>query len=60
MKAEDGIFLHEGQYERKVLEKFNITDCKDVKNPLVPEGKPNEVKEEDKEIIFPYCELVGS
>jgi hypothetical protein len=44
--------------QKKVLEKFNMQDCKDSPTPLVT--KPSTESREESESRFPYQEAVGS
>lgn len=59
-KFDDGsIFIHQTEYAKKVLEKFNMQNCNGVSTP----GDPNQVLhrfDESEKSTYPYRELVGS
>jgi hypothetical protein len=54
----EGIWISQENYARKVLEKFNMQDCKDSPTPLVT--NPSTESREYYESRFPYREAVGS
>lgn len=63
MKNEDGsIFLHQERYIKRVLQKFNMTDCKSKPTPIVAGhayNRPETLKESVVQGV-PYAELLGS
>jgi hypothetical protein len=54
----EGIWISQENYAKKVLEKFNMQDCKDRPTPLVT--KPSTESGEENESRFPCREAVGS
>lgn len=58
-RPDGSIHAHQQGYARKVLDRFNMTDCNAVSTPLDNSQKLGEF-EADGEIDFPYREAVGS
>jgi transposase InsO family protein len=57
--SQEGITLSQGQYVRRVLEQFEMSDCKGKDTPMTPGTslvKAGDLLPEDNE----YCSLVGS
>lgn len=58
-QPDGSIFLHQSNYARRVLERFQMIDCNSVATP----SDPNQVLyslENDNYVSFPYREAVGS
>lgn len=59
-QTENGMLLNQTNYIRKLLDRFDMTECKPVKTPM--ECKPIEEDSENSECIIgtkPYRELIG-
>ena len=64
----EGLLLHQSNYTKKVLEKFNMKDAYPLKTPMVVrsldvEKDPFKPKEENEEILgpdYPYLSAIGA
>jgi len=62
----DKLYLSQKKYLEKVLERFNMTDCKSVFTPLAAHFKlssdscPTSKEEIDKMSLVPYASALGS
>lgn len=56
-RNEKGIFLHQSNYVRRLLEKFNMNECNVADSPVSSESVTNE---ESLSADIPYREAVGS
>lgn len=58
VQKEEGIFLSQECYAKKLLEKFNMKECKIMRTPLAPQGK---IQDEEEELADSktYRSLVG-
>lgn len=54
------IFVHQSGYARKVLQRFNMEDCKPVSTPSDPNQKLTKCDEAIDDERFPYRQLIGS
>lgn len=63
-KVADGIFIHQKAYSERILERFNMTDCRPVATPADVLKSVKTVVDDDMtagEVVkFPYRELIGS
>jgi len=57
VRNEKGIFVTQKKYAEQVLANFNMTDCKQVTTPIVPEDKN---MSDGNTTDFPYREAIGS
>jgi transposase InsO family protein len=59
-QTEDGIFIHQSKYASEILDKFGMTNCNSVNNPIVPGSKL--VKDENGKAgdAKNYKQIVGS
>lgn len=58
-QRDDGIFIHQAAYTRRILERFQMEDSNAVMTP----GDPNQILhkfDEAESSSFPYRELIGS
>ena len=55
----NGFVVHQEQYIKKILERFNMSDCKPVSIPADTNVKFSS-ESLDKDIKFPYREAIGS
>ncbi|KAG7599301.1 Integrase catalytic core [Arabidopsis suecica] len=56
---EEGIFLSQENYAKKLLKKFGMQDCKSLSTPLTPHGKKKEVLKENLEDVTKYRSMIG-
>lgn len=60
MQDEDGIFIHQKKYAGEILERFNLQNGNDVKNPIVPGMKLSKEGDENRVDCTLYKQLIGS
>ncbi|KAG7640275.1 Zinc finger CCHC-type superfamily [Arabidopsis suecica] len=56
---DEGIFLSQENYAKKLLKKFGMQECKSVSTPLTPHGKTEEVLSEKLEDVTMYRSMIG-
>lgn len=60
LKTDNGLFIHQRDTVEKILDLFNMSECKPSKIPIVPKLNLKFVKENDKQNLkLPYRELIG-
>lgn len=59
IQNEDGIFLSQEKYAKKLLKKFGMQDCKSLSTPLTPHDKKEEVLNEKLEDVTKYRSMIG-
>ncbi|XP_024009339.1 uncharacterized protein LOC112084436 [Eutrema salsugineum] len=58
VQKQDGIFLSQESYAKKLLKKFNMEECKIMTTPLIPQRKHQKEQEESADSKV-YRNLVG-
>ena len=56
----DGIFIHQTKYAGEILERFNLLNGNEVKNPIVPGTRLSKIGDGDKVDPTTYKQLIGS
>lgn len=46
IQRQDGILLSQELYAKRLLQKFNMSQCTTTTTPLIPQGKPQDGEEE--------------
>ena len=60
-RTDEYIKINQSAYARKILDRFNFSDCKSVSTPMLkPPAEKNEMKEESNAPKFPYRQAVGA
>lgn len=60
VQNQEGIFLSQECYAKRLLEKFNMEDCKIMTTPLVPQRKHQDEEEEEEYVdVKGYRSLIG-
>ncbi|KAJ8899766.1 hypothetical protein K2173_019466 [Erythroxylum novogranatense] len=60
IQDEDGIFIHQKKYAGEILERFNLQNANDVKNPIVPGVKLSKEGDGNRVDCMLYKQLIGS
>lgn len=60
LQTHEGIYLNQKKYAAEILERFNLTDCNSVMNPIVPGEKHTIDRDGHKADATLYKQLIGS